>query len=78
MTKKDTRQLFPLKKKVAHTAHGHFICLYCGELKEFSNEKIQGVIKKIGMENDFEADMFSIQVFGYCNNCQEKIKENEK
>jgi len=78
MTKKETRQLFPMKKNVAHIAHGHFICLFCGDLKEFSHEKIQGAIQKIGKENDFRADMFSIQVFGYCNNCQEIIIENEK
>lgn len=76
--KKGAKQLFPLRKKVAHTAHGHFICLLCGELKEFSHEKIQGIIKKIGKDNDFKTDMFSIQIYGYCNNCQKIIKENEK
>ena len=67
-----------MKKNVAHIAHGHFICLFCGDLKEFSHEKIQGAIRKIGMENDFRADMFSMQVFGYCSKCQKIIKEKEK
>ena len=70
MGKKEARQPFPLNENAAQTAHGHFICLSCGEVKEFSHEKIQGVISNIGKENDFKTDIFSIQVFGYCKNCQ--------
>ena len=58
--------------KVAKSAHGHFICLSCGDVKEFSHEKIQGIINKIGKENNFKTDIFSIQVFGYCKKCRRK------
>lgn len=58
--------------EITKAAHGHFVCLSCGEVKEFSNEKIQSLLKKIAKESQFKTDKFSIQVFGYCQNCQKK------
>ena len=58
--------------EITKAAHGHLVCLSCGEVKEFSHEKIQALLKKIGKESHFKTDKFSIQVFGYCQNCQKK------
>ncbi len=58
--------------EITKGAHGHLVCLSCGEVKEFSHEKIQALLKKIGKESHFKTDKFSIQVFGYCTNCQKK------
>jgi Fur family ferric uptake transcriptional regulator len=52
--------------------HGHLVCLSCGRVREFSHQKIQGIIAKIGNDNNYQTDKFSIQVFGYCNACQKK------
>lgn len=60
--------------EISRAAHGHLVCLSCGGVQEFSNEKVQSILKKIGMEYQFTTDKFSIQVFGYCQNCQKKIK----
>ena len=57
---------------VVKAAHGHLVCLSCGEVKEFSHERIQTILNKIGKESHFMTDKFSIQVFGYCVNCQKK------
>ncbi len=58
--------------EISRAAHGHLVCLSCGQVQEFSNEKIQSILKKIGKESHFKTDKFSIQVFGYCRNCQKK------
>jgi Fur family ferric uptake transcriptional regulator len=58
--------------EITKAAHGHLVCLSCGEVKEFSHEKVQSILKKIGKESQFKTDKFSIQVFGYCQNCQKK------
>jgi len=58
--------------EISRATHGHLVCLSCGEVKEFSNEKVQSILKKIGKESQFKTDKFSIQVFGYCQNCQKK------
>lgn len=55
-------------------AHGHLVCLACGDVKEFSHEKIHMILDKIGKESRFKTDKFSIQVFGYCKNCQKNKK----
>lgn len=53
-------------------AHGHLICLSCGEVREFSNEKIKKTIHKIGGENKFQLEKFSVQVFGFCERCKKR------
>ena len=58
--------------EISRTAHGHLVCLSCGEVQEFSNEKVQSILKKIGKRSQFKTDKFSIQVFGYCQKCQKK------
>ena len=57
---------------IFRSAHGHLVCLSCGEVKEFSDEKIQSLLKKVARESQFITDKFSIQVFGYCQKCQKK------
>ncbi|MBA7645789.1 Ferric uptake regulation protein [subsurface metagenome] len=58
--------------EISRVSHGHLVCLSCGEVKEFSDEKIQSTLKNIAKKSHFKTDKFSIQVFGYCQNCQKK------
>jgi len=58
--------------EISRAAHGHLVCLSCGEVKEFSDEKIQSTLENIAKNSHFKTDKFSIQVFGYCQNCQKK------
>ncbi len=51
------------------TSHGHLICLSCGRVQEFSHAEIQAAINRIGEEKGYLLDKFSIQVFGYCQDC---------
>jgi len=53
-----------------HSGHGHLVCLSCGRVKEFSHEEIRTILARMGQESKFRMDKFSIQVFGYCENCQ--------
>jgi Fur family ferric uptake transcriptional regulator len=57
---------------IRRSGHGHLICLSCGKVKEFSDSVIPSTIGKIGRENKFQLDKFSIQVFGYCGSCKKK------
>lgn len=58
--------------EISKDAHGHLVCLSCGKVIEFSHENIQKIINKIGKERGFKTDKFSIQVFGYCKDCQKQ------
>ena len=57
---------------ITDKAHGHLVCLSCGRVKEFADEKILTILNKIGNSSRFKTDKFSIQVFGYCKSCQKK------
>jgi Fur family ferric uptake transcriptional regulator len=50
--------------------HGHLICLACGRVLEFADDDIQEAMAKIGTENSFRLDKFSLQIFGYCADCR--------
>lgn len=59
-------------------SHGHLICLSCGRVQEFSHAQIQAAVKKIGEEKGYLLDKFSIQVFGYCNECTAERRRTAK
>jgi len=54
------------------TAHGHLICLSCGRVQEFAQAGIQDAIHRIGEEKGYRLDKFSLQVFGFCRDCETK------
>ena len=54
------------------TAHGHLICLACGRVQEFAQAGIQEAIHRIGEEKGYRLDKFSLQVFGFCRDCEAK------
>ncbi len=56
------------------TAHGHLICLSCGRVQEFAQTGIQEAIHRIGQEKGYRLDKFSLQVFGFCRECDAKRK----
>jgi len=58
--------------EIVKLTHGHLVCISCGRVQEFSDEKILAMLNKIGKESRFKTDKFSIQVFGYCKSCKKK------
>ena len=56
----------------SETAHGHLICLSCGRVQEFAQANIQDAIHRIGEEKGYRLDKFSLQVFGFCRDCETK------
>jgi Fur family ferric uptake transcriptional regulator len=58
--------------EIVKSAHGHMVCISCGRVQEFSDDKVLSILNNIGQESRFKTDKFSIQVFGYCKSCQKK------
>ena len=58
----------------SETAHGHLICLSCGRVREFAQAGIQEAIRGIGQMEGYRLDKFSLQVFGFCRDCEAKRK----
>lgn len=56
--------------EASETAHGHLICLSCGRVREFTQSGIQEAVRKIGEMEGYRLDKFSLQVFGFCRECE--------
>lgn len=54
----------------SEAAHGHLICLSCGRVQEFARAGIQEAILRVGEEKGYRLDKFSLQVFGFCKDCE--------
>jgi Fe2+ or Zn2+ uptake regulation protein len=52
------------------SAHGHLICLSCGRVQEFSQTGIQEALSGIARDKGYRLDKFSLQVFGFCRECE--------
>ena len=53
-----------------HPHHDHFICNECGKISEFSDMALEELKHKIAEENHFKMTSHSLQIFGYCKECQ--------
>lgn len=56
------------------TTHHHRICIECGQIKEFTDKKLQKVInaKKF---TAFDVHYSAVYLYGYCKKCAKKHKE---
>ncbi len=59
--------------------HDHLICITCGEIKEFTNPKIQEIVDEICEELGYEQVGYSFNIFGKCKDQENCIhSKNEK
>lgn len=54
------------------THHDHLICLECGNVTEFFNERLEHVQDEVVNRHDFEMLDHSLRIWGRCKNCQRK------
>ena len=47
-------------------SHDHVICEKCGKIREFSNPKIQDIIKEVSEELGIEVTNYSFNIYGKC------------
>jgi Fur family ferric uptake transcriptional regulator len=52
--------------------HHHLVCLTCGDIIEFVDDKLERLQEEICREKEFETQSSSIQVFGVCARCRKK------
>jgi Fur family transcriptional regulator, ferric uptake regulator len=58
--------------------HDHLICTNCGSIKEFSEPKIQKIVKDLSQEIGFEVTGYSLNIFGKCTNQKCEHHKNDK
>lgn len=55
--------------------HDHLICLTCGEIKEFSEPKVEKLVEEITSKLGFDAQNYSFNIYGCCKNKNCKLKD---
>jgi Fur family ferric uptake transcriptional regulator len=64
----------PVKFEGEH--HDHLICVKCGKIIEFENQRIEYYSKEVARLNDFEVVNHKLELYGYCSSCKENKSEN--
>jgi len=55
-----------------HPHHEHLICLRCGKVVEFSNERLEKMKELIAEEYGFQHRHHRLEIYGVCRECQQK------
>lgn len=55
---------------VSNEHHDHLICIKCGKVVEFVNEKIEELQLQITKQNNFELYSHTLNIYGICSECQ--------
>lgn len=61
----------------AKTQHIHLICNICGKVKDAKDLELMRYLKSKKF-SAFNAEVFSMSVYGICNNCARKMKKQQK
>jgi len=52
--------------------HHHLICLECGDIIEFVNDKLERIQEDVCTEENFRPQTSTLQIFGICSKCRKK------
>lgn len=51
--------------------HDHCICVRCGKIMEFENQKIEHLQKEIADKLDFTVMNHKLELYGFCSKCSD-------
>jgi Fur family ferric uptake transcriptional regulator len=60
------------EKAFGRPHHHHMICLACGDIIEFVNERLERIQDEVCVERNFTPQSSSLQIFGTCSKCRKK------
>ena len=52
--------------------HDHIVCIDCGKIVEFINEKIEQLQEDVAKENNFILQNHNMMLYGICHQCQKQ------
>jgi Fur family ferric uptake transcriptional regulator len=50
--------------------HDHLICVHCGAIIEFENQKIEDLQNEVAQRHDFTVLRHNLELYGYCKKCR--------
>lgn len=60
------------EKAFGRPHHHHLICLECGEIVEFIQERLERIQDEVCREKGFSLQSSTLQIFGTCPKCKKK------
>jgi Fur family transcriptional regulator, ferric uptake regulator len=60
------------EKAFGRPHHHHLICLDCGDIIEFVNDRLEKIQDDVCAEKNFAPQSSSLQIFGTCSKCKRK------
>lgn len=61
---------------VGHGHHDHLICLECGKIIEFQDERIRRQLERAADSNRFSMENHRLVISGYCEACRKRRETN--
>lgn len=55
-----------------HPHHEHLVCLRCGAVVEFQNERLERLKAIIADEHGFRHEHHRLEIYGVCRSCQQR------
>lgn len=56
----------------AQTHHEHLVCLRCGKVVEFANERLERMLPIIADEHAFQHLRHRVEIYGLCRDCRRR------
>ena len=60
------------EKAYGRPQHHHLICLECGDIIEFVNDRLERIQEEVCAEKSFDPQSSSLQIFGTCSRCRKR------
>jgi len=54
--------------------HDHLICLQCGKIQEFENDRLEALQERIARQEGFLVREHKLELYGYCQGCAKNQK----
>jgi Fur family ferric uptake transcriptional regulator len=58
------------ENRVNYSHHDHLICINCGIIEEFVDNRIEKLQEKVAKKHGFTLTRHNHQLFGLCSSCQ--------
>ena len=60
------------EKAFGRPHHHHLICLHCGDIIEFVNDRLEKIQDEVCNDKNFTVQSSTLQIFGTCSKCSRK------
>jgi Fur family transcriptional regulator, ferric uptake regulator len=60
------------ERRSAGEHHDHLICIGCGKIREFENDRLEALQDRIARQEGFLVKDHKLELYGYCQSCSAK------